>query len=597
MRYLFVFALAVGLAHSAYAATQYEPIVPTLDSKTITLTGHDLTIEQVVDVARHGAKVQLSPEARQRSLDAYGLLLEAQAEGVTMYGFNRNYGSGREEQTLVGDPMSPENKAKLEALQMSRFQAAVRDGYGPEVSAEEIVRAMMVVRANSMTYEFASPQLTQMLLDLINHRITPVVRARGTPGEADLSQLTEIGGTMVGAGEAYYQGVRMPAAQALREAGLNPIQPFAGDDYALDSTNAYAVGMAALLVADARHALEWADLIYAMDLDGMNSSITPLTLPVQVNRPQKWLNWQAARVLDMLKGSYLFEDDPNRILQDPESLRASAIRQGAAWSAWGNLRDSVLFQINSSDHNPAVLIGMSPRDSWELATPHMMKYYVRGGTYSHGQHGYIVSNANWDPYPLVNDIEAFTIALANMDAAVAQRVQRFGSAFITGIKPSDVLTPDQLKSAPRGGQDYAPDTFQQELAGLANPVAPIENTGDEGISDLQSESRLKVTRAAQAVDLTLDLLGTDLLTATFWMDVRKAQAPGRHFGLPPDAAWAAFRKVVPFQLDEATRPRIPLGEVATGFLKDTSAQSFYPSGQAPPTGETFPAAGEFKARK
>jgi histidine ammonia-lyase len=486
--------IAIFLAHSVCAATQYEPIVPTLADRTITLTGHDLTIEQVVDVARHGAKVQLSPEARQRSLDAYGLLLEAQAEGVTMYGFNRNYGSGREEQTLVGDPMSPENKAKLEALQMSRFRAAVNDGYGPEVSAEEIVRAMMVVRANSMTYEFASPQLTQMLLDLINHRITPVVRARGTPGEADLSQLTEIGGTMVGVGDAYYQGVRMPAAQALEKAGLKPIQPFAGDDYALDSTNAYAVGMAALLVADARHALEWADLIYAMDLDGMNSSVTPLTLPVQVNRPQKWLNWQAARVLDMLKGSYLFEDDPNRILQDPESLRASAIRQGAAWSAWGNLRDSVLFQINSSDHNPAVLIGMSPQDSWELATPHLMKYYVKGGKYSHGQHGYIVSNANWDPYPLVNDIEAFTTALANMDAAIAQRVQRFGSAFITGIKPSDVLTADQLKAAPRHGQDYAPDTFQQELAGLANPVAPIENTGDEGIADLQSESRLKVTR-------------------------------------------------------------------------------------------------------
>ena len=208
-----------------------------------------------------------------------------------------------------------------------------------------------------------------------------------------------------------------------------------------------------------------------------------------------------------------------------------------------------------------------------------------------------MSNANWDPYPLVNDIEAFTIALANMDAAVAQRVQRFHSAFITGIKPSDVLTADQLKAAPRPGQDYGPDTFQQELAGLANPVAPIENTGDEGIADLQSESRLKVTRAAQVVDLTLDLLGTDLLTATFWIDVRKVQDPTRHFGLAPDAAWAAFRNVVPFQMEEATRPQRPLGEIATGFLKDTSALPFYPTGQAPPAAEVFPATGEFRAKK
>jgi histidine ammonia-lyase len=106
---------------------------------------------------------------------------------------------------------------------------------------------------------------------------------------------------------------------------------------------------------------------------------------VQVNRPQKRLNWQAARVLDMIKGSYLFEDDPKRILQDPESLRASAIRQGSAWLAWGHLRDAVLFAMNSSDHNPAVLVGMSPKDSWELATPQLMKYYVKGGKYSNGK--------------------------------------------------------------------------------------------------------------------------------------------------------------------------------------------------------------------
>ena len=71
---------------------------------------------------------------------------------------------------------------------------------------------MMVVRANAMTYNAPSPQLSQMLLDLLNKRITPVVQSRGTLGEGDLAQLGNIGATMVGAGDAYYQGVRMPAA-------------------------------------------------------------------------------------------------------------------------------------------------------------------------------------------------------------------------------------------------------------------------------------------------------------------------------------------------------------------------------------------------
>jgi len=141
---------------------------------------------------------------------------------------------------------------------------------------------------------------------------------------------------MVGAGDAYFEGVRMRADQALQKAGLTPMRPFAADDNALTSSNAYATGQAALLVNDARAALEWADLIYAIDLNGMNSSITPLSLVVQRDRPEKWLNWHAARVLDMIKGSYLFDRDAKRIIQDPESLRASSIRQGSAWEDWAH---------------------------------------------------------------------------------------------------------------------------------------------------------------------------------------------------------------------------------------------------------------------
>jgi histidine ammonia-lyase len=222
---------------------------------------------------------------------------------------------------------------------------------------------------------------------------------------------------MVGAGDAYYQGTRMPAAEALAKAGLKPIQPFAADTNALTSSDAYATGIAALTVNDAQRALEWADLIYAMDLNGMNSSITPLSTLVQRERPFKWLNWEAARVRGMIKGSYLFADDPHRIIQDPESLRASSIRQASALEDWGALRDAVVLQMNSSDHNPAVRTDLSPEDSWEMSTPQMMKYYVKGGKYSNGKHGYIVSNANWDPYPMANKLEDFIIALANMDIA------------------------------------------------------------------------------------------------------------------------------------------------------------------------------------
>jgi len=569
-------ALLLTAANAAAAsAAPYRPITPSMADTTVLLSGRGLTIDQVVQVARYGAKVELTPEARQRSADAHALLLEAAAEGVSVYWFNRGSGSGRERFIFTGDPLSPPNKKLLEARQLAIFQRGALAGLGPEVSDEEVVRAMLVVRANTMSFEAASPQLTQRLLDLLNDRITPVVQSRSTVGEGDLGPFTNVGAAMVGAGSAYYRGIRMPAAEALRQAGLEPLAPFGADDSELESTNAYSTGQAALLLFDAREALSWADLIYAIDLNGMNSSVSPLAQPVQANRPFKWLNWDAARVLEMLKGSYLFELDDKRIIQDPESLRASSIRQGSAWQAWAQLRDVVLIQMNSSDHNPAVRVGASPADSWELNTPQLAQFYVKGSARNHGQHGYIFSNANWDPYPLANEIEAFTIALANMDAAVVQRMLRFTNAFFTVIGPSDEAPGEPGRFHLTQGSEIAAVALMQEIQGLINPVPPEGNALIQNVEDLQTQTRLKVTRARTAVDDTVELLAEDLLTGTYWLDMRKSQNPSRTFGASPTAVWTAFRSTLPFNGAGPNSATQPIHEIAAAFLRGNAAANFY----------------------
>ncbi|MGO9989183.1 MAG: aromatic amino acid ammonia-lyase [Steroidobacteraceae bacterium] len=579
-------ALLVLCCHLARSAPQaaappsippaYRAITPSLADKTVELTGRDLSIDQVVQVARYGAKVSLSPEARQRSADAYGLLLEAAAEGVSVYWFNRGSGSGREKFIFKGDPLAPANKKLLEERQLAIFRRGALAGLGPQVGEEEIVRAMMVVRANTMSFEAASPQLTQRLLDLLNERITPVVLSRGTVGEGDLGPFTNIGAAMVGAGTVYFRGARMPAAQALKLAGLEPLVPFAADDSELESSNAYATGQAALLLHDAREALSWADLTYAIDLNAMNSSVSPLSQPVQANRPFKWLNWDAQRVLEMLRGSYLFELDEQRIIQDPESLRASSIRQGSAWQAWAQLRDDVLIQMNSSDHNPAVRVGASPADSWELNTPQLAQFYVKGGPRSNGKHGFIFSNANWDPYPMANDIEAFSIALANMDVAIAQRIVRFSNPFFTVISPSDELSGDPGRFGLAQGSEIDAAALMQEIQGLINPVPPEGNALIKTVEDLQTQTRLKVVRARQAVEDTIDLLAEDLLTGTAWLDLRKVQNPARSFGPSSTAVWTALRKVLPFNDEDARVREVPIHELAASFIREHAAAEFYP---------------------
>src|SRR3984957_13993326 len=144
------------VVHSAVATEAYRPIAATMASETITLTGHDLTIEEVVDIARHGAKVAISEEAMKRGADSFGLMLEAQHEGIAVYRFNRQAGSGREIATMTGDPDTAENTAKLAARHEARSGTIGQGpfaGFGEDMPDEDIGRAMLAVNANIVTYE------------------------------------------------------------------------------------------------------------------------------------------------------------------------------------------------------------------------------------------------------------------------------------------------------------------------------------------------------------------------------------------------------------------------------------------------------------
>jgi histidine ammonia-lyase len=568
-----------GSGARAAGAPAYNPITVSMADRTVVLTGHDLTIDQVIQVARYGAHVQTTAEAKQHMSEAYGLLLEGSAEGVSIYWFNRGAGGARETVIFAGDPESPTNKPIVAQMQMRAFTNGAAGGYGPEISDEEIVRAMMVIRANGMIHNAPSPAMAQILVDLINHRITPVVQSRGTVSEADLGPMMNIGGAMVGMGQVYLNGVRMSAADALAKEGLKPIVPFGADNNALSSSNAYGMAQAALLVHDAKELLDWTDLVYAMDLEGMNSSVSPLTLAVQSDRPDRWLNWDAARVLEMIRGSYLFEDDQKRIIQDPESLRASSIRQASAWKAWATLKYAVTFQMNTSDHNPVVRVGLKPTDSWEMATPQMMRYYVKGGPRSNNKGGYILSNANFDPYPMANEIEAFNLALANVGVAVINRMQRFENPFFTVVKADEII-PGIGRS---GG--FTPVDLWEDVQSSAAPIAAEGNSMGDGVEELQSQVRLKAVHARQTVDTMFHLVGFDLTNAARWMDVRMAQDPKRSLGAAPTAALTAFRQVVPLKVTNQVDGGGGAGVVVYDFMKANRAANFYPAGPVFPAGE------------
>jgi histidine ammonia-lyase len=596
---LLVVGLVLGLPAAASAQQQegFTPINPTKAHKTITLTGEDMTIQDVVDIARHGAKVRIARKHANYMNRAYNLIIEASRQGIPVYRFNRGAGAARETVIFEGDPYEPAN---LENLQNRRLNAALggrwredTDPYRPYVEREEIVRAMMAVRANNIKYVANGPATAQKIVDLLNHRITPLVQGDGFyHGEGDLPQMGNVEAAIFGNGDVFYAGQRMAASDALAQAGLEPggVDPNdPSNDMGLFrgiySTNAYTFGQAALLIHDAKKVLDWHDLVFSVSMNGLNSSVTPLSaVPQRIERPLPYANWQAERLLGILDGSYLFDLEFEvvngevqgipRLLQDPLSYRTYPQRNGAAWRAWDELRRTTTIEINSSDHNPSTAPGTRPSDSPELRTPWFMRHYVRptprntpfAGYRSEG--GFTLSNSNFNKTELSGNVEQFVIALTDTVHTIALRTLRIGQPFFSVIEPSEVLSAEELeRAAPQYEGPEVLGNLVDELQALTMPI-PVEMDPNRVHPDetftFGSE---KVAKARLALDVSLRLIAQEALSATFWANVREAQRPARSFGDVPECAWEAFREVIPWQADPGSRPSNP-GEIAYDFLRE-----------------------------
>jgi histidine ammonia-lyase len=126
---------------------------------------------------------------------------------------------------------------------------------------------------------------------------------------------------------------------------------------------------------------------------------------------------------------------------------------------------------------------------------------------------------------------------------------------------------------------------------MGTPVTPAGQAIVSTVEDLQAQTRIKTERARKAVDLSFELLAHDLLTASYWMEIRKIQNPSRNFGKAPSEALAALRQVVPWQQPGAERPKRPIGMVVYDFLQANPASKFYGGGPTPPAARTLPNAG------
>ena len=181
----------------------------------LTVDGDSLTVERVMQVARHRARVQLGDKARKRMQRVRDVVDAKLESGAAVYGVNTGFGK-------LSDVAIPKDRLADLQVNLVRSHAA---GVGPLLPEEE-VRAMMLLRANVLAkgHSGVRPVLAELLLDMLNADLYAPVPEQGSVGASgDLAPLSHLALSMLGEGDLVHDGVRGPAAAMLAKAGLTPV--------------------------------------------------------------------------------------------------------------------------------------------------------------------------------------------------------------------------------------------------------------------------------------------------------------------------------------------------------------------------------------
>ncbi len=278
------------------------------------LNGQRLTLTDIASVALGRATVEIASSARPRILASRKLVEEIIARDDAIYGVSTGFGK-------LSDVRIPRDALCELQLNLVRSHAC---GIGRPLSEVE-VRAMMLLRANVLALGFSGVRLEiiQMLCDMLNRRVHPVVPEKGSVGASgDLAPLAHLALSLIGEGEVFFEAERMESREALSLAGLKPQHLEAKEGLALlNGTQAmHAVGGLALLRA--RRLSRVADLSGGMSLEALKGTPVAFDARLQDARPHPGQQAVAKHLLAILEGSEIHSNLRRQPIIRSSSLRA-----------------------------------------------------------------------------------------------------------------------------------------------------------------------------------------------------------------------------------------------------------------------------------
>ncbi len=465
---------------------------------TIMLNGSDLTVTQVVAVARHGEAVALAPEAIGAMRQARDVVQEVLQTQEPVYGLTTGVG---ERKSFLLDPAERQRFNRRLVLNHRIAQG--------DAAPADVVRGAMVCLANSYAKGVTGvrPELAEMIITLLNEGFAPPVRRLGSVGQGDLGPMADLA----------YGLITRSGFEVAENEGL-----------ALVSSNAFTTAWAAIAVADAQNLMDTFDVAGALDLEAFEANITSLHPVIEHTRPYPGLSATLHTLRTLLAGSYLWQPGAARFLQDPLTFRCIPQIHGAARDALSYACAILQIELNSSQSNPVVVV------------PERR----------------IVSVGNFDIGPLAAAIDFVRIALAPVVTSANERMVKLLQAPFSGLPAGLAAAPatadDALSELATSGQ-----AITVEARTLAHPVSYelASSVKGDGIEDRATMAPLAARRLAEMTGLCARVAAIELVVAAQAVDLRALGPKGRcQLGLGTGRAYRMVRDLVPFTRADDTLP-------------------------------------------
>ena len=478
--------------------------MPASHPRHVALDGDTLRLEEVALIAGDGASVEISPGARDAVGRARAVVEEILSSDRLVYGVNTGFG------TLAEVRIDPHDLTRLQ-LNLVRSHAC---GVGEPLSEDE-ARALMVLRANVLAkgHSGARPEILDLLVEMLNRDVVPVIPQKGSLGASgDLAPLAHLALVLVGEGEAWHDGERLPGGEALSRVGLAPVTLQAKEGLALiNGTQAMtAVGTLALLRAESL--ARTADVAGALTLEGLMGSVKPFGAPLHAVRSHPGQATVAANLRALLDESGIVESHRScGKVQDPYSLRCMPQVHGASRDAMGYAREVLQREANAATDNPLVF-----PDTGEI---------VSGGNF-HGQ-------------PVALALDFLAIAVAELGSISERRIEQLVNPSLSGL-PAFLAHEPGLDSGFMIAQVTAAALVAENKI-LCHPASVDSIPSSAGREDHVSMGMTAAVKLRTVVENVRTILAIEMLCAAQALEYRLPVRPGK--GVVP--VHAAIRRKVP----------------------------------------------------